>query len=59
MSLTEIRRPVPPDDRPIGDLCPVCGVPTRHQMIACPDGLDGCCVAHYGWHCDSCGRDFR
>lgn len=32
--------------RDIGDTCRKCGGP--RGMVSCPDGLEGCCVAHFG-----------
>ena len=58
--LEEIERlEPPPDDRPMGEPCPHCGTFTRYGQIGCPEGRLGCLVMHWGWHCDTCGRDFH
>ena len=57
--IKEIIRPVSTDDRKEGELCPYCNISTKYQEIKCPEGMAGCLVIHYGWHCDKCGRDFN
>lgn len=32
------------------------------KLVPCPDGIEGCCVAHYddqSWICPKCGHDYR
>ncbi len=34
--------------------CPDCNGDIVYGMTSCPDGREGCCVAHYGFGCLSC-----
>ncbi len=34
--------------------CPVCGEPMRYGLVPCPDGREGCLVAHHALRCGPC-----
>jgi len=40
--------------------CPECkDGDVVYGMVSCPDERDGCCVAHYGYGCQSCKAVFE
>ena len=39
--------------------CPSCGSDIHRGGVSCPDGREGCCVAHYGYGCSSCMKVFE
>lgn len=46
--------------RPVeGQACPSCGNRLYYGSVRCPDGLPGCCVAHFGYICWTCGKQFQ
>jgi len=51
---------VPPQyiGQPSGMLC-WCGGNLFYGTIPCPDGRSGCCVAHYGYICNKCGKIYQ
>lgn len=41
-----------------------CGHQWQRKLAPCPDGIEGCCVAHYGdfeddRYCPECGYDIK
>ena len=39
--------------------CPECiDGDVIYGMVSCPDGREGCCVAHYGYGCKACKSVF-
>lgn len=57
--LKEIKRPVSKYGKPTSKLCPSCNGTMVYEMVACPDGKLGCCVCHYGYICNSCGKQWQ
>ena len=43
---------------PTGAVCPKCKGSLWFGFVPCPDGMPGCCVAHYGYRCEQCDRKF-
>jgi len=39
--------------------CPKCGGDIYMELVPCPEGRSGCCVAHYGPVCQRCGTQWR
>ena len=40
------------------DKCPKCNGDLIYDLIPCPDGINGCLVAHYGYICNKCNKIF-
>ena len=45
--------------KPSAAICPRCQAPMVNGPVRCPDGMEGCCVAHYGLICTECRRQFQ
>jgi len=39
--------------------CPECNCDIHGGMVSCPDGKEGCCVAHHGYGCSGCKKVFE
>lgn len=39
--------------------CPDCSSDIHRGCVSCPDGREGCCVAHYGYGCSGCLKVFE
>ncbi len=38
--------------------CPNCSTTMLYGPVPCPDGKPWCCVAHYGYTCPNCHKQF-
>lgn len=38
--------------------CLSCNADIHRGGVSCPDGREGCCVAHYGYGCSECKKVF-
>lgn len=39
--------------------CPECNGDIHRGGISCPDGIEGCCVSHWGYGCSNCKKVFE
>lgn len=44
--------------QPSSAICPNCQTSMLYGPVGCPDGRPGCCVAHYGYSCPNCHKQF-
>lgn len=51
-------KPYLPPDRKVEGKCPSCGGNLFYEMIPCPDNIGGCAVAHFGYVCSKCFKQF-
>lgn len=61
--MREVIYPKPEDKRVYsGEKCPSCGGKLYHSTIPCPnpprEGFS-CCVIHYGYICEGCGKIYQ